>query len=433
MGRLGNVVLSCDSSGEAVVLRPTTVNSLGHSERFLENVIFNHPEVLGLCSRETGVFGPYLPFRQLVFKTLENRKVIPDIVLLSASGHLIIVEVKLAGNPELRDRRVLSQVIDYAATLSMLDEDRLTASFVNQSKYDTWTELLSASFDESEAVEAFSDLILRRCKEGEVHLVVATDFVAPGLKKGMEAIAAQKSLAFNFRLVQLRPYKSADGGVMFVPNTNVATEIVERTVVTIRYEQEVKPTVTIIDSGSEKPEKAHASTRLGGGGLRRNLDLTQVDVAAELLETAVVDLLSSGLIEDVFSWRGFKLGFDTKLHGVGRCQLALVYGQLSQDQRYYSPEAGVRLRLSITSHRPSARAIKGLSKIGETAFGTQCRFMDVVGEVHPGFVEWHFMDGHDYDPHEMARDAEGFIREMVARLPFEVHSAQSIEASGSSL
>lgn len=424
MGRIRNVVLSCNSSGEATVLRPTTMNNLGHNEQFLEDVIFNHPEVLGLCSRKTGVFGPYLPFRQLVFKNLENRKVVPDIVLLSASGHLIIVEVKLAGNQELRDRRVLSQTIDYAATLSMLDEDSLTTSFVNQSEHNTWTELLSASFDELEAVDAFSELILNRCKEGELHLVVATDFAPPGLKKGMEAIAVQKSLAFNFRLVELQPYKGVDGGLIFIPSTKITTEIVERTVVTVRYEQEAKPTVIIDHLDSKSTETLSTSSRLGGAGLTRNLDLTQVDVAAELLETAVGDLLSSGHIENVFSWRAFKLGFDFKLQGVGRCQLALIYGRLSQDHRYYTPESGFRLRLSITSYKPSARGVNCLSKISETAFGAKLLLMGVSGEAYPGFVEWHFIDECGHEAHEMTRAAEGFIRELVARLPFEIQSVQ---------
>ena len=48
--------------------------------------------------------------------------VYPDIIFLAASGHVIAVEVKLSNNQELRQRDVIAQIIDYASSLSRLDQ-----------------------------------------------------------------------------------------------------------------------------------------------------------------------------------------------------------------------------------------------------------------------------------------------------------------------
>ena len=92
-------IVTYTSHGTKTVWSPTTLDQMGKNESYLESVIAETPELLRLETRGTGVYGPYAVFRQLRFTTPQAREIIPDILLLSASGDIIVVEVKLSSNP----------------------------------------------------------------------------------------------------------------------------------------------------------------------------------------------------------------------------------------------------------------------------------------------------------------------------------------------
>src|SRR5687768_13211375 len=109
--------------------RPTTLRALGKSEDFLQEVLAQHPELLGLDTLANGIRPPFATFREVQLETPLGRLVPADVVLLSQSGHLVIVEAKLADNPELTDRQVIAQVLDYATALTGYDADTLATPF----------------------------------------------------------------------------------------------------------------------------------------------------------------------------------------------------------------------------------------------------------------------------------------------------------------
>ena len=69
-----------------------------------------HLQLLGLDSRRSGIHGPYVPFLELPLPTPTGRLIYPDIIFLTGSGHIVIVEVKLSVNPELKERHVIAQM-----------------------------------------------------------------------------------------------------------------------------------------------------------------------------------------------------------------------------------------------------------------------------------------------------------------------------------
>src|SRR6266850_188359 len=101
-------------SGEHQEWQPTTLSDLGKDEKFLEQIIADSPELLGL--RGSGIKGPFKAFRQLSLETPQGRSIRPDIVFLTASGHAVVVEVKLHSNPDLGKRDVIAQIVDYASS-----------------------------------------------------------------------------------------------------------------------------------------------------------------------------------------------------------------------------------------------------------------------------------------------------------------------------
>lgn len=152
-------IVTCEPDSTKIVWLPTTLDQIGKKEQYLESVIAETPELLSLETRKTGIYGPYAVFRQLTFTTPQSRQIIPDILIVTASGNIIVVEVKLFANPELRDRRVIAQAIDYAASLSVLSDKELAQLF-SQGKTNSWMQLVNSLFPDDEDPEELSATIL---------------------------------------------------------------------------------------------------------------------------------------------------------------------------------------------------------------------------------------------------------------------------------
>ncbi len=91
--------------GAVALWEPATLRQLGKDEAYLEAALSATPQLLCLESKRTGIYGPFAVFNQVELETPQGRTIYPDIALLAASGDVVIVEVKLFDNPELRDRR----------------------------------------------------------------------------------------------------------------------------------------------------------------------------------------------------------------------------------------------------------------------------------------------------------------------------------------
>jgi hypothetical protein len=92
-------IVTCAPDSTKTVWLHTTLDQIGKNEQYLESVIAETPELLCLETRKTGIYGPYTVFRQLTFTTPQSRQIIPDILIITASGDIIVVEVKLFANP----------------------------------------------------------------------------------------------------------------------------------------------------------------------------------------------------------------------------------------------------------------------------------------------------------------------------------------------
>ena len=117
-------VLTNGTPGPAGTTKPA-------DEKFLEDLVASRPDLLGIggWDDETDIEGPFHAFRQLSLHALNGRSIAPDLVLLSRSGHIVVVEVKLSDNPELRDRQVVAQLLEYAASFAQYTEDECLALF----------------------------------------------------------------------------------------------------------------------------------------------------------------------------------------------------------------------------------------------------------------------------------------------------------------
>lgn len=275
-------IVKWNPSGERESWIPTTLDQLGKYEEFLEKALAASPELLLLESRRTGVRGPFAIFRQVAMQTPSGREIYPDIVLLAASGHVIVVEVKRYVNPELKDRAVIAQIIDYASSFAALTEEQCVQLF-DATDASTWTDCVSTLFPEDAAPDELAEVLYGRMQRGELNLVIACDKIPAGLPDVVSGIASQSALGFELDLLEVVPYVreiSESAEILFVPLTRLATQIVSRTAVTVTYrEGDATPSTTVQATSLSEIEEGIKTAGRGARADARNWTVGEVEEA----------------------------------------------------------------------------------------------------------------------------------------------------------
>lgn len=230
---------------------PTPLRKLGKKEEFLEAVIADSPGLLGLESFREGFFGPLVSFRRVALESTQGRSIEADVVLLTASGHVVIVEVKLGDNDELHDRRVVAQVIDYATSLSRYDRAGL-ANLFGAEAGESWLQVVARHFPAAADPAELAETLYERCRDGEVRIVIACDIAPDTAPNLVKAMGLQASLGFELKLVEIVPYTSGTvSDILFVPRDTAQTEVVATTRVVVEYQGPQQPKVSIVAPSAE--------------------------------------------------------------------------------------------------------------------------------------------------------------------------------------
>jgi hypothetical protein len=246
--------------------------SFAVDEKFLENVIASQPELLGIGNSDddSDVEGPFVAFTQVGLKALNDRIIYPDLILLWQSGHVVVVEVKLIDNPELRDRQVVAQLLEYAAVLSSCSETKLMQLF-GGAEPESWPQLVGRLFPNVTDSGRLAKRFLDKFRNSRLHLVIACDEAPKGLKELVRGVVGQSALGeYNFRVVEVMAYASdRSGEILFMPHTTLSTEIIGRTSVTVSIAGEhASADVSVQVTPLEEQEAAARDIRDGGAGRR---------------------------------------------------------------------------------------------------------------------------------------------------------------------
>jgi hypothetical protein len=219
-------------------------------EKFLEDLVANHPDLLGLAGADddSDIEGPFRAFTQVSLRALNGRMIAPDLVLLSRSGHIVVVEVKLSDNPELRDRQVVAQLLEYAASFTKCTDDDCLRLFGGENcEATTWAGFVQSLFPD--APERLARRFLDKFRTGRLHLVIACDDAPRGLRELVRGVVGQHALGeYDFRVVEIAPYvaEGTNGEVIFLPHVVLETEIVARSSVTVSLpEGERQPSINV--------------------------------------------------------------------------------------------------------------------------------------------------------------------------------------------
>ncbi len=158
------------------------------------------------------------------------RNVFLDILAVTETGKLILIECKLWKNPQAR-REVLAQIIEYATLLQSLTYSDLVSKLkrhIDSGEKDPivfQAEQYEAEVDEAILIDRVSESL----KTGNFQLVIAGDGIKSDLINLTKASNFTGTLA-DLCLLEVSIYQNQEGDTLLIPSVPVKTETVTKTV-----------------------------------------------------------------------------------------------------------------------------------------------------------------------------------------------------------
>lgn len=226
------------------------------TEEWLQNLIFDHPEILPVDEFDE-TFSPLIP----IGREVGTRSGSIDNLYISPLGRLTIVETKLWKNPE-KHRTVVAQIIDYAKEVSKWNYKQLSEAVLKASRTRISNERRSLDQIASPFLDTFGmslsdfqERTITNLRSGEFLLLIIGDRISANVALLTESIQGVPGLDFRLGLIELHLFpleKDADWPILVVPDIVGRTVEVTRGVIKIQYVQE-KPSVTAEISEEEIP------------------------------------------------------------------------------------------------------------------------------------------------------------------------------------
>jgi hypothetical protein len=205
-----------------------------YNEAWLQDLIFDHPELLPIAQIEPGFGMPVPVVREMVCTqgAIDNLYVTP-------TGEIILVEVKLWRNPQAR-REVVAQALDYVSALKALSYEMFEAS----AKLPVGgLHRLVAQHPDALDEAAFIDAVAANLRRGRMLVMALGDGIRQETETLSHLLQSHAGAHFTFALVEIATYRHGETGeIVAIPSTLVQTVMIERGIVVIESAgADVKP------------------------------------------------------------------------------------------------------------------------------------------------------------------------------------------------
>lgn len=213
---------------ERARLDPT---GLGHDEKWLQALLYAHPELVPLDIIDPGA-GRMIPICRELTVPKAGASVFLDIFGVTPQGRLVLIECKLWRNPQAR-REVVAQILEYAALVRQWSYGDLTARIKATTKLGGANPLYDLVSQQVPGINEadFVDQVSRSLLLGDFLLVIAGD----GIRSDLQAISAHlnsnSGLISRLALVEYQLWIDGSGQTLVVPSVPLRTEVVQQRVV----------------------------------------------------------------------------------------------------------------------------------------------------------------------------------------------------------
>lgn len=220
-----------------------------YDETWLQEKLYANPEVLPVAEIDRA-FAPAFPLA----RELPTPVGPIDLVLISPSGYLTLVETKLWRNPEAR-RQVVGQIIDYAKEFTKwrLGDLRtsLRGAMMCSAAENLFAYVQEQGVDTTE--QEFLDTLAGNLERGRLLLMLVGDGIRESVQDIADYLQRFAQLQFALGLVDLAVYQRSDGSRLLVPRVVSRTREVTRAV--IRIEGVGAASVAHVEVAPDEPEK----------------------------------------------------------------------------------------------------------------------------------------------------------------------------------
>lgn len=221
----------------------------GRRERFIQDLVHEHPEIIPLADIEPA-FLPLIP----ICRELQTSAGYLDNLWLTPSGGIVLGECKLFRNPDAR-REVIAQTLDYAAAVAKLTYPELEGA-VRTALSSPTASLWSLVAEHTDLEEAqFIDAVERRLRKSRFLLLVIGD----GIQEGVEALTSHlqlhAGLHVGLALIDLSVWRDPDGALLVVPRIPLRTVLVERGIVVVDKDGQarIEPPKDHLSANTDRP------------------------------------------------------------------------------------------------------------------------------------------------------------------------------------
>lgn len=218
-----------------------------YNESFIEELIYRYPQTLPVGEIDSAYQKPIPLCTQL-----NTSAGILDILLITPQGRIVVVEAKLWRNPEAK-RKVVAQILDYAAELSQWSYEDLQREVVKRRRDPSTLYDIVSRHDSSVYEADFVDEVTRSLRMGRFLLLICGDGIREGLGSISEFLEQHTTLDFTFGLVELAIYVDSDGNRFVDPRIVARSVTLKRSVLQIEGGS-VRAEAEPVDSDNEDRE-----------------------------------------------------------------------------------------------------------------------------------------------------------------------------------
>lgn len=285
------------------------------SEKWLQDFLPTCPDVLPVSEIDSNYVDLTYVCNEAPIKTSKMGTGRIDVIFISKSGRLVLVETKLHRNPE-SSREVLSQILDYAANIRAAGWDYFKINDLYG--YSDLYMDMQKKYKNLPDKETFIENVNRYIRQADFLMIIVGDTISNTVENLTEFINSPIDMKYKLALCEIKTYK-LDDKFLVIPRLTTNTKLIERAVITVQDN-------SIICLPKDTPQTQKDNEPISV----ENFVSGFVKVHKNIPEDSVYDFL--GDLRKI----GYSYSTGTKHVGIGILNVISLF-EISEDRMWFTP------------------------------------------------------------------------------------------------